>query len=119
MAPALGTFIRHRRQHLGLTQQQLSVRVGLGTEQAYISRLEQGQVTLPRWARLRALAAALEVSPGDLLLRTGLLTSADVQDSAEAPVKPTLAKETPARAEIHAPIGVFREWETAAIFTCP
>ncbi len=71
MEKTLGQFIRERRMDLGLTQEQLAERVGEGVRQAEISRLEQDRVSLPRRQRLEAIAAALDVSIGDLLVTTG------------------------------------------------
>lgn len=69
--PTLGAFIRRRRMELGLTQEALAEMIGDNTRQADISRLENDRVTLPRRARLEAIARALEVSPGELLARSG------------------------------------------------
>ncbi|MBA3275627.1 MAG: helix-turn-helix domain-containing protein [Chloroflexia bacterium] len=71
MQETLGTFIRERRMELGLTQEELAERVGEGVRQSEISRLEHDRVTLPRRARLEQIAAALDVSMGDLMVRTG------------------------------------------------
>lgn len=73
----LGTFIRERRKQLGLTQEQLAERVADGVRQSEISRLEHDRVTLPRRDRLEQLAAALDVSIGELLLRTGWMNEGD------------------------------------------
>jgi transcriptional regulator with XRE-family HTH domain len=69
--PSLGAFIRRRRQELGLTQEQLADQIGDNTRQADISRLENDRVSLPRRARLDAIASALQVSPGEMLARSG------------------------------------------------
>lgn len=69
--PTLGSFIRRRRQELDLTQEELANLVGDNTRQADISRLENDRVSLPRRARLEALAKALQVSPGLLLAKSG------------------------------------------------
>jgi transcriptional regulator with XRE-family HTH domain len=66
--------IKARRQELGLTQEDLALRVcNLGDElrQSDISRMEHGKITLPRYQRMSRLAAALELSLGDLLGRAG------------------------------------------------
>ncbi len=73
----LGTFIRERRKQLGLTQEQLAERVADGVRQSEISRLEHDRVTLPRRDRREQLAAALDVSIGELLLRTGWMNEGD------------------------------------------
>jgi hypothetical protein len=46
----------------------LAARAGHGIKQHDISRWEHGVVTLPRWHQLVTLAAALEVTPGVLLV---------------------------------------------------
>jgi len=71
----LGNFIRERRADLGLTQEELAERIGDTATQGEVSRLERGAIALPRRARLEALAVALEVTLGALLMRTGWLTS--------------------------------------------
>lgn len=76
---------------LGLTQEELAERVGEGVRQSEISRLEHGRVTLPRRHRLEQIAAALDVSMGDLMVRTGWMdeenraaVSAESEDTAGA-----------------------------------
>ncbi len=71
MQKTLGALIRERRMELGLTQEQLAERVGEGVRQSEISRLEHDGIALPRRSRLEQIAAALEVSIGDLMVRTG------------------------------------------------
>jgi transcriptional regulator with XRE-family HTH domain len=77
MPQSLGTFIRERRQDLGLTQEALADRIGGSVRQAEISRLEGGHVALPRRERLEAIATALEISIGELLVRSGWMSSGD------------------------------------------
>lgn len=74
MAQTLGEFIRERRRDLGLTQEQLAERMVSEVRQAEIPRLEHGHVALPRRQRLEDIAQALEVSIGELLIRTGWMT---------------------------------------------
>jgi transcriptional regulator with XRE-family HTH domain len=76
----LGNYIRERRQDLGLTQEDLAARIGGTATQAEISRLERGTIILPRRARLDALASALEVSIGALLMHSGWLTQEEGDD---------------------------------------
>jgi transcriptional regulator with XRE-family HTH domain len=86
MPQTLGTFIRERRQDMGLTQEELAERVGDGVRQAEISRLEHNQISMPRRTRLEQLAAALDVSLGELLIRTGWLNEdqrADVPENGQ------------------------------------
>jgi transcriptional regulator with XRE-family HTH domain len=96
----LGTFIRERRQDLGLTQEELAERVGESVRQSDISRLERDQITLPRRDRLEAIATALEVSTGELLVRTGWMEEGQRlgEDLSEA----TLAFAIPTQAQTRA-----------------
>ena len=82
----LGTYVRDRRVELGLSQEALAERIGGTASQAEISRLERGHVMLPRKARMEDLAAALNVSLGDLLVRSGWLTSSEGDELDEGPV---------------------------------
>lgn len=66
-----GQVIRQRRMELGLTQESLAARVGDNVRQADISRLERDYITMPRRSRLEALAQALDVSAGYLLMQSG------------------------------------------------
>ena len=77
MPGRLGAFIRERRQALELTQEQLAERIGETTNQAEISRLERGHIQLPRRERLDAIARALDVSLGELLVRSGWMDAGD------------------------------------------
>ena len=69
----LGQFIRANRLALGMTQEDLAERIGDAVQQSDISRLERDHIALPRRDRLEAIAEALEVSLGDLLMSTGWL----------------------------------------------
>lgn len=100
MPASLGTFVRERRQALGLTQEELAERVGPTMRQAKISRLEHGRVALPRREKLEALAAALEVSLGDLLVRSGWMTDGD------RPAAAVLHVETLSASDARYPQGV-------------
>jgi len=64
-------MVQRRRLELGLTQEQLAERVGDGARQAEISRLEHDRIGLPRRHRLERLAAALDLSLGELLAGSG------------------------------------------------
>lgn len=71
---SLGAAVRQRRRELGLTQEQLAERASEQDDvvrQSDISRLECGRVSLPRRARVERLARALDLSPGELLARSG------------------------------------------------
>lgn len=59
----LGQNIRKRRKALGLTQEELSEKLGLGHQA--LSRIEQG-ATAPKMDRLPRLAAALHCTVADL-----------------------------------------------------
>ena len=69
----LGQFIRANRLAMGLTQEQLAERVGDNMRQSNISQLERDFVKFPRRERLEAIAEALDVTLGDLLISTGWL----------------------------------------------
>ena len=72
MPVTIGTYIRERRQVLGLSQDQLADRIrgsfGGAYGQSGISRLERGEVDLLRIGTLIKLASALEVPVGNLLI---------------------------------------------------
>lgn len=68
---SLGEAIRLRRVEIGLTQEELAARAGDGVRQSDISRLEHDRIQLPRASRLRAIASALDMEPGELLVRSG------------------------------------------------
>lgn len=71
MPATLGQLIRERRMELGLTQEELAERVGVGVRQSEISRLERNRVTLPRRQRMEEIAQALDIPVGLLLARSG------------------------------------------------
>jgi transcriptional regulator with XRE-family HTH domain len=88
----LGVAIRARRLELGLSQEQLAQRSSDAREgilQSDISRLESGQVALPRSGHLRRIAAALDMPIVDLLARSGW--AAALVASADAPADPDAA----------------------------
>ncbi len=68
----LGQFIRANRLAMGMTQEELASRVGDNVRQSDISRLENDGVDFPRRERLDAIAVALGVKLGDLLISTRL-----------------------------------------------
>ena len=100
----LGAFIRERRIELGLTQEDLAERIGPTVRQAEISRLERGEVLLPRRGRLERIAAALDVSLGTLLLYSEWLTE-DERDELDA--SPTHAEDD--RVALHGELVEVRE----------
>jgi transcriptional regulator with XRE-family HTH domain len=89
---SLGAAIKARRQELGWTQEELAERViAQGTDafrQSDVSRLERGKVGLPHRDRLSHIAAALGLSPGELLARSGW-AGADRAVTARDPALPS------------------------------
>lgn len=71
----LGRAIRARREQLGLSQEELADR--LGRSQSLVSRLERGAADWPDPAMFRALAAALELPPAELLEAAGYLEAGE------------------------------------------
>jgi len=65
-ATAMGERIRHRRKELGLTAKALARAAGVSA--SYLSQLEHGKHTQPSLDVLGALAAALELTMGELLV---------------------------------------------------
>jgi transcriptional regulator with XRE-family HTH domain len=63
---ALGQAVKHRREELGLTQEQLDNNTDL--HQRWISNVENGKRN-PSYASLRRLAAGLDLSASELLAR--------------------------------------------------
>lgn len=63
---ALGEAVKARRQDLGLTQEQVSLRSDL--HQRWLSNVETGKRN-PSYASLRRLAEALQLSTSELIAR--------------------------------------------------
>jgi transcriptional regulator with XRE-family HTH domain len=78
MHSVFGDFIRERRLHLNLTQEELAARMGAAYTQSEISRLERGHIGLPRLSTIIRLAAALKVSVGDVLIAGGWFEDEDI-----------------------------------------
>lgn len=57
---SLGTRVRHRREHLRMSQQDLAARTGI--QQTLISRIERGVNANPHADVLKRLAVALQCS---------------------------------------------------------
>jgi hypothetical protein len=76
--------------------------LGSEIDQADISRIELGKVDLPRRRRLEHLAAALELSPGELLEASGWVGAAErfVSD-AIAPSPPDQPRDVPIAAPVY------------------
>ena len=104
MPKRIGDFIRQRRQELGLTQEELAERIGENVRQAEVSRLENNHIALPRRARLDAIAAALEVSLGDLLVRSGWMDESHLPPFAEESPDPDHANGSPVTGDVAATI---------------
>ncbi|MEZ4523743.1 MAG: helix-turn-helix transcriptional regulator [Thermomicrobiales bacterium] len=79
----LGAAIRERRNELGLTQEELAERLAeLGDEnirQSDISRIEGGQVQLPRFDRLNYLSTALGISIGEMFINAGWISLEELE----------------------------------------
>jgi transcriptional regulator with XRE-family HTH domain len=75
---ALGDAVKARRQDLGLTQEQVSLRSDL--HQRWISNVETGKRN-PSYASLRRLAAALQLNTADLI---ALAEAAEAKRSSRA-----------------------------------
>jgi transcriptional regulator with XRE-family HTH domain len=82
---ALGLAVKARRQELGLTQEQLANETDL--HQRWLSNVETGKRN-PSYASLRRLAAGLQLSASQLLVRAERIES-DAPVANEAAVKPT------------------------------
>ena len=61
--PALGKAVRQLREKRGVTQEALAPRAGVTT--GTLGLIERGQAN-PTWDTVKGIAAALEVSIGDL-----------------------------------------------------
>lgn len=72
----LHTFVRTRRESLGMTQKVLAERAGVS--QAAVSDVERGATKLPNADLRRRLAAALHVQHIDLLIAAGELAPDEV-----------------------------------------
>lgn len=76
---SLGDVIRRLRRDRGLTQEDLADRAGIS--QRTLSDIERGNIGLPRVENLRALAAALGVDTGDLLLASNYVQNQQAADA--------------------------------------
>lgn len=73
---ALGLAVKHRREELGLTQEQLDNDTDL--HQRWISNVETGKRN-PSYASLRRLAAGLELSTSELLARAEQIEAGGIE----------------------------------------
>jgi transcriptional regulator with XRE-family HTH domain len=67
----LGSYIRQRRKHLGLTQEKLAEQIGEGCRMSDISRLECGHIRTLNLSMMESLAAALDISLETLPIARG------------------------------------------------
>jgi transcriptional regulator with XRE-family HTH domain len=65
---ALAGAIRKLREERGLSQEDVAFAAGVTT--AALSKLERG-ATSPNWSTIRSIAAALDVRPSELVVRSG------------------------------------------------
>lgn len=70
-AVRLGQTIRQHRKAARLTQSQLAELMGDDISQNYVSLVENGYIAVPRQDRIHRFAAALGVSSGELLAKSG------------------------------------------------
>lgn len=61
--PALGRFLRRRREEQGLSQEAAAFHAGITT--GTLARIELGQSD-PAWSTVRAISGALELTLGEL-----------------------------------------------------
>jgi transcriptional regulator with XRE-family HTH domain len=73
---ALGLAVKHRRQELQLTQEELHLRSEL--HQRWISNVETGKRN-PSYGSLRRLAAALDLTTSELLSRAEQIEDSGLQ----------------------------------------
>lgn len=69
---SLGQTIASRRIELGLTQVEVSERVGMSQE--WVTKVETGRIGRPRIPSLIALADVLQLDPDDLVMLAGYAT---------------------------------------------
>jgi len=76
---SLGQAVRHHRMELGLTQAELAERMTCNVLQSDISRIERGYLPWPRPDLLYGLAAALSMSPLQLVMSSGWMSEEEYQ----------------------------------------
>jgi hypothetical protein len=107
---SLGMVIKERRRELGWSQEALAARVAAHGDRAFrqtdVSRLERGKIGFPHCERLCHIAAALGLSPGELLARSGWAGAAVAVVPQEPPMPATTA--TPDGAAVPAAVPVSR-----------
>ena len=84
MGTGLGTFVRQRRNALGLTQEEVADASAIG--RSHLSQVESGKIGLPNVEIRRRLADTLRVRHVDLLIAAGEISDDEVRNgSAPAP----------------------------------
>lgn len=73
---ALGVAVKHRREELGLTQEQLANNTDL--HQRWISNVETGKRN-PSYGSLRRLAAGLNLTASELLARAEQIEASGIE----------------------------------------
>lgn len=69
----LGRLVYDRRREMGLTQEEVSVRVGMSQE--WTSMLERGRIKQPRVSALQRLAKVLELPTEQVILASGMAST--------------------------------------------
>ena len=110
----MGAYIRERRQHLCLSQEELAERVGGAYGQCDISRLERGHIGLPRLSTIVKLAAALEVSVGDLLIAAGWFDDGPLRSLPDTSGDPAAGRFKTVLVQIAAELDAIRKLERQA-----
>jgi len=78
---ALGLAVKHRREELKLTQEELHLRSAL--HQRWISNVETGKRN-PSYASLRRLASALDLTASELLARAEQIEASGISPKSPA-----------------------------------
>jgi transcriptional regulator with XRE-family HTH domain len=110
---ALGALLRARRVAAGLSLRELSRRTAISN--AYLSQLERGHHD-PSLRVLRAVASALDLPLGTLLVRAGILDADDdaapTQPDVEAAIRADPALSEPQRVAL---LSVYRSFMAARL----
>ena len=106
MGDGLGTYIRTRRESLGMTQTDLAAAVEV--KRPHLSRIESGGIGLPEAGLRRRLAAVLGVRHIDLLVAAGELSPDELPREGAPPPGPPAGSD---RAALAATIAAMSEEE--------